>query len=272
MHKRIDKSGFTLVELLVVVAIIALLLSILLPSLGKARTQAKRAVSSSNMRQIGIAMEMYAGDWNGASPLITHSLQENKKYLSWIYQLRPYLGADRVANSQQDADNARADKLDQVRICPADPFGRQRLAANSTSYTLNDYVALDEIDPFGQLIKPATGLHRLRQPSGTPTVFIRANPSNGSHDFSIDDDHVHARDTWFRFAEQPDLIWLAIRADIQTDRFSFGKKRNDGTSGSTLFLYADTHVEAVQARRVRNWADVGFNFAAPPEVRSASQP
>ncbi len=56
------KRGFTLVELLVVVAIIALLVSILLPAIGKAREQAKAVVCSSNLRQIGLSCAMYAND------------------------------------------------------------------------------------------------------------------------------------------------------------------------------------------------------------------
>jgi len=57
-----QKNGFTLIELLVVVSIIALLVSILLPSLAKARESAKNAVCMNNLHQIGIASATYAAE------------------------------------------------------------------------------------------------------------------------------------------------------------------------------------------------------------------
>ena len=58
------RNGFTIIELLVVVSIIALLVGMLLPAIGKARDTAKVNVSKNNLRQLGVAHKTYAADWS----------------------------------------------------------------------------------------------------------------------------------------------------------------------------------------------------------------
>jgi prepilin-type N-terminal cleavage/methylation domain-containing protein/prepilin-type processing-associated H-X9-DG protein len=73
MRQRRRARGFTLIELLVVVAVIVVLVSILLPSLGAARARARQVVCGSNLRQLGQALHMYAGEFNGRAMPLAYS-------------------------------------------------------------------------------------------------------------------------------------------------------------------------------------------------------
>ena len=66
MNKR--EAGFTLIELLVVISVIALLLSILMPSLGRVKEQAQAVVCRSNLKQWGLVFSLYASDNNSSFP------------------------------------------------------------------------------------------------------------------------------------------------------------------------------------------------------------
>ncbi len=68
MRVSCPNRGFTLIELLVVIAIVAALAALMLPTLSSARDQGHRAACLSNLRQIGLALHAYAGDYDGNIP------------------------------------------------------------------------------------------------------------------------------------------------------------------------------------------------------------
>lgn len=128
---RRTARAFTLIELLVVVAIIALLLSILLPSLGQAREQSRRAVCSTNMRSIVQGMIYYAGDNRDTMPMHEgveptyvfvdkgdvewHLGELTLKYIGYPEAIKRS-GADKTFTPQDHIDSAPAGK---IYYCPS---------------------------------------------------------------------------------------------------------------------------------------------------------
>lgn len=82
--------GFTLIELLVVISIIALLLSVLMPSLQKARKQAQKIVCTSTLKNLGLATYLYIEDNEDYFPAV-----EKGWSFSWYGVLAPYVSANK---------------------------------------------------------------------------------------------------------------------------------------------------------------------------------
>jgi prepilin-type N-terminal cleavage/methylation domain-containing protein len=95
-----ERRGFTLIELLVVIAIIAILAAILFPVFARAREQARRTSCLSNMKQIGLALHMYAQDYEETFPVRYGGSDpadfENGYQRNWKNMLMPYIKSKAV--------------------------------------------------------------------------------------------------------------------------------------------------------------------------------
>jgi prepilin-type processing-associated H-X9-DG protein/prepilin-type N-terminal cleavage/methylation domain-containing protein len=100
----VRKKGFTLVELLVVIGIIALLVGMLLPALNKARQQAAQVQCASNLRQLALAVLLYEDDNQGHLWPYNHTTSPYNSELLWHACVLPYV--DPAAKSIDYTSNA----------------------------------------------------------------------------------------------------------------------------------------------------------------------
>jgi len=148
--RRAARAGFTLVELLTVISIIAILMSILIPTISSVKTTARKTAGLGNLKAIGHALILYSQDNNDLLPAPTYGESTvpgdepgtaNPFQASWMEELIPYLDGhlQHVAGSSA----VTVDKWPDVLTDP------QYLAIND--------VAIDDIRGYGMITKPYLG-------------------------------------------------------------------------------------------------------------------
>lgn len=130
MNRHTARPGFTLIELLVVISIVALLLGILIPSLGKARQLATKTACRAHLQQIGVAMTDYQG-------------QHGDRYPQARYMPEPFLSID-TDPPITELLSPYVDGSQQVFHCPGDKGHVYDLCG--CSYVFNTALAGKTID------------------------------------------------------------------------------------------------------------------------------
>ncbi len=149
LHSHRRRAGFTLIELLVVLAIIAILAAILFPVFAQARKKARSITCTSNLRQIGTAMQMYAQDYDEVLfPYRTRAVNP--------FAGQPRVSANAGGRSFFNQLLAPYIKNNGVWKCPSKPG------------------AWVNIDPAGSDTEPAFWSHGARIPTQqTPSIVSR---------------------------------------------------------------------------------------------------
>jgi len=159
------RSAFSLVEILVVVAIIAILATTLALNWDNLKEYAQRTASLGNMRQIGVAFYEYAGDNDSRLPQRVTDTNVSHK---WPALLADYLQDPRVYAAVGDRSNYIFRHLDPLSD-----------AGNNTSYIMNGY------NDIGAFTNPSVQV-RLSQLDRPASVILLGTPKSGSKQFYMD--------------------------------------------------------------------------------------
>lgn len=229
---RIKRGAFTLVELLVVVAIISLLLSILLPALDKARSVARDVICLSNMRSLGIASQMYVSEHNtlppqaGDNDVKPRGPLDSKSDLVWSRELVDNAGQGLIpaftcpSQTERPKDNGNRMFVVNTRLLlperPGLPKGKKAARvtardvpnASDTAY-LTDYSRVADIDWSAFKTIDEQQVAGNWAPSGKPQLRIALRVHQGKFNILYLDTHAEPAP----MAGTEDAVW-----DWTTDR------------------------------------------------------
>jgi len=178
------RRGFTLVELLVVVAVIGLLAAMLLPVLGRARGAAHRTSCASNLRQIGIAFSTYANGYDEFYPCAQDPISTSPFYWLWMGRgwrglVAPFLG------QEVDARNPS------VLFCKADREAEAKFESTSYAYSMCFYHSPRQIEAMTETrctySSPQPSIGQRAGDVGDPPQKILAGEWTSNH-APVDDD------------------------------------------------------------------------------------
>jgi len=183
--ERSGQRGFTLVELLVVIGIIAVLIAILLPTLSKARQQANTTKCLSNLRQIGQAFHLYATAYKDAWPVVRQDTPDDgitpQNVVNWYWgdMILPFLSKGGKQNYQiTNAGEAEEARRSVLWGCPnwvpwtngtgaTDGYYYQGVTRFDTGYSMNYIPTADYDNPRGNAftLPPTTEFSMRADPS-----------------------------------------------------------------------------------------------------------